>query len=66
MFATSMDGADALCLHLSLIRTAKQHGLDPYHYYVKLLKSIPYCQSAEDYEKLLPWNINKEDLRKAA
>ncbi len=66
MFSTSMDGADALCLHLSLIRTAKAHGLDPYHYYVKLLKSIPYCQSVEDYEKLLPWNINKEELLKAA
>ena len=66
MFAASMDGAEALCLHLSLIRTAKAHGLDPYHYYVKLLKSIPYCRSVEDYEKLLPWNIDKEDLRKAA
>lgn len=66
MFAASMDGADALCLHLSLIRTAKTHGLDPYHYYVKLLKSIPYCHSVEDYEKLLPWNIGKEDLCKAA
>ena len=26
----------------------------------------PYCQSVEDYEKLLPWNINKEELLKAA
>ncbi len=66
MFATSMDGADALCLHLSLIRTEKLHGLDPYHYYVKLLKGIPYCQSVEDYEKILPWNINKEELLKVA
>lgn len=66
MFAASMDGAEALCLHLSLIRTAKAHGLDPYHYYVELLNSIPYCRSVEDYEKLLPWNIDKEDLRKAA
>ncbi len=66
MFAASMDGAEALCVHLSLIRTAKLHGLDPYHYYVKLLKSIPHCRSVEDYEKLLPWNIDKEELLKAA
>jgi transposase len=66
MFSASMDGADALCLHLSLIRTAKLHGLDPYYYYVKLLKSIPNCQSVEDYERLLPWNVNKEELLKAA
>jgi transposase len=59
LFAHSVDGAHALCLHLSLIRTAKQHGLDPYRYYVEVLKNIPYCKSVEDYEKLLPWNVKK-------
>jgi len=57
LFACSVDGANALCMHFSFIRTAKRHGLDPYHYYVKLLKSLPHCKSVEDYEKLLPWNI---------
>jgi transposase len=61
LFSSSMDGADALCMHFGLIRTAKLHGLDPYRYYAKLLKSIPYCKSADDYEKLLPWNINLHD-----
>jgi transposase len=59
LFCASQDGARALCMHLSLIRTAKLHGHDPYHYYVKLLKGIPYCQSVEDYENLLPWNITR-------
>ena len=59
LFCTSMDGAKALCMHLSFIRTAKLHGHDPYHYYVKLLKQVPHCRSVEDYEKLLPWNIMK-------
>lgn len=58
LFCSSVDGADALCMHLGFIRTAKLHGMDPYHYYVKLLKNIPYCNGVEDYEKLLPWNIN--------
>lgn len=62
LFSSSVNGAYALCLHLSLIRTAKRHGLDPYHYYVKLLKSIPHCQSV-DYEKLLPWNLQPDDLK---
>jgi len=31
--------------------------LDPYNYYIALLKGIPHCKSVEDYEKLLPWNI---------
>jgi transposase len=57
LFYDSAAGAQALCLHFGLIQTAKLHGLDPYHYYVTLLKSIPYCKTIEDYEQLLPWNI---------
>jgi transposase len=59
LFAASVEGAKALCMHLSFIRTAKAHGLDPYHYYVKLLKNLPHCQSLADYEALLPWNVTK-------
>jgi transposase len=57
LFADSVDGAKALCMHLSFIRTAKKHGLDPYGYYLNLLKALPLCQSVQDYETLLPWNI---------
>jgi transposase len=57
LFCSSVEGAKALCMHFGFVRTAKLHGLDPYHYYVMLLKNIPYCKTAEDYEKLLPWNI---------
>lgn len=59
LFCASQDGAEALCMHFSFIRTAKLHGHDPYYYYVKLLKNIPHCKSVEDYEKLLPWNMPK-------
>lgn len=58
MFANSVDGANAITLHLSLIRTALLHQLDPYQYYVKLLQQLPHCDSLEDYEALLPWNIS--------
>ena len=57
MFANSMDGAHALCMHLSFIRTALLHKLDPFQYYVAIMKRIPYCKTVEDYEALLPWNI---------
>jgi transposase len=63
LFASSVEGAKSLCMHFSLIRTAKAHGLDPYHYYVKLLKSIPHCKTVEDYEQLLPWNIKLDYVR---
>jgi transposase len=57
MFANSMDGAHALCMHFSFIRTALLHKLDPYKYYVAIMKKIPHCKTVEDYEALLPWNI---------
>ena len=58
LFAGSQEGARALCLHFSLIRSAKLHKLDPYLYYVEIMKAIPSCKTAEDYEALLPWNID--------
>jgi transposase len=58
MFAKSQAGARAMALHFSLIRTAKLHGLDPYRYYVQIMEQIPYCETVEDYEKLLPWHID--------
>ena len=64
MFCESVAGASALCLHFSLIRTALLHGLNPFEYYVALLKQIPYCKTVEDYEKLLPLNIVKSSTEK--
>ena len=55
LFADTVAGANALCLHMSLIQTTMQHGLEPYEYYVKLLKQIPHCKTVEGYEQLLPW-----------
>jgi transposase len=52
----------ALCLHFSLIRTAKRHQLDPYRYYAKVLEAIPQCETVEDYEALLPWSIGVEKV----
>ena len=43
LFCNSVAGANALCLHFSLVQTAKLHKLDPYEYYVALLKRIPHC-----------------------
>ena len=60
LFSASVDGAKALCMHLGFIRTAKKHGLDPYYYYLNVLKALPLCKSVEEYEKLLPWNIQIE------
>jgi len=28
----------------------------------EIFKDIPYCESVEDYEALLPWNIELEKM----
>ena len=53
LFSTSVDGANALCMHMGFIRTAKLHGLDPYHYTVKLLKNLPHCKCV--YRGIFNW-----------
>jgi transposase len=58
MFSKSQAGARAMAIHFSLIRTATLHGLDPYRYYVHIMEQIPHCKTFEDYEKLLPWNVD--------
>ena len=63
LFCASVEGAMALCMHFSLMRTAKLHGHDPYHYYVKLLKSVPHCKTIEDYEQLLPWSMKLDYIK---
>ena len=69
LFCTSIKGAQALALHFSLLATAQRHGLNPYRYYVAILKAIPHCHRVEDFEALLPWNINLPkvgEMRQAA
>ena len=33
------------------------HKLDPFQYYVAIMKKIPLCNTLEDFEAFLPWNI---------
>ena len=58
LFVGSQEGARALCLHFSLIRSAKLHKLDSYQYAVEIMKAVPQSDKAEDYEALMPWNID--------
>jgi transposase len=69
LFSCSVEGAHALCIHMSLVFTSITHGLDPYHYYVHIMQRIPHCVTVEDYEQLLPWNVSlvkNQVLRDAA
>jgi transposase len=59
MFSDSPKGAQASAIHYSLIETAKANGLEPYTYLTHVLKALPYADTVEKIEELLPWNFKK-------
>lgn len=62
LFSTSVKGAQSSAALYSLIETAKLYKLNVLHYLYFIFEEIPYTQSHEDYEKLLPWNLTTEDI----
>ena len=59
LFSDTPAGALASAIHYSLIETAKANGLEPYDYFKQVLTALPYADTVEKIEALLPWNINK-------
>ena len=57
LFAGSPKGAESSCAIYSLVETAKQNGLNPYEYLRKVFTMVPLINNREDWEQLLPWNI---------
>lgn len=61
LFSDTPKGAQASAVHYSLIETAKANGLEPYAYLVDVLTRLPYADTVEKLEELLPWNFKKSD-----
>ena len=59
LFADTPSAAQASATCYSLIETAKLNGLEPYFYLNTLLSKLPYAETVEDIEALLPWNLTK-------
>jgi transposase len=57
LFSDTPAGANASATHYSLIETAKLHDLEPYDYLNTIFKALPYAETVEDFEALLPWNF---------
>lgn len=57
LFSDTVGGANASANLYSLIETCKANGVDPYAYLVRLLRKLPFAQTADDYEALLPWQF---------
>jgi transposase/ElaB/YqjD/DUF883 family membrane-anchored ribosome-binding protein len=64
LFSDSVAGAQASANLYSLIETVKAHELEPYRYLRHIFKELPRAQSLEDIEKLLPWNVDKEQINR--
>jgi len=58
LFSTSVDGAQSSAKIYSIIETAKANGIDPHNYVRHLLEKLPLATTLDDYEQLLPWNVN--------
>lgn len=64
LFSETVDGADASSFFMSLIETAKRANVAANDYIEYVLTFAPYgSKDDEEWEKMLPWNIDLERLR---
>ena len=57
LFADTPNGARASAIYYSLIESAKANGLEPFDYLSHVLKELPYADTVEKLEQLLPWAV---------
>jgi transposase len=59
LFADTPAGAHASAGSYSLVETAKAAGIEPYSYLRHLFAALPAATRVEEFEALLPWNIDR-------
>ena len=59
LFCDTVAGAKASANLYSLVETCRANDIDAYQYLIDLFTALPYANSADDYEALLPWNLGK-------
>jgi len=64
LFSNTDTGAYASALFYSLIETAKANGMNPYDYVWYILTKAPLCKTEEDWDQLLPWNMDADEIQK--
>ena len=57
LFSDTVKGAVASANLYSLVETAKANGVEPHARLSLMLDKPPNAKSAEDFEALLPWNL---------
>jgi transposase len=62
LFSDTPAGANASAIIYSLVETAKANGIEPYTWLRHVLEHLPAAQTADEMEKLLPWNFHAATL----
>jgi transposase len=62
LFSDTPAGACASAIIYSLVETAKANGVEPYTWLRHVLEYLPAAQTADEMEKLLPWNFHAATL----
>jgi len=62
LFADSVEGAEAAAIIYSFVETCKYHHIEAYNWFRYVLQALPSCQTLEEFEALLPFNIDKKLL----
>jgi len=62
LFSDTDGGAEVSSVMFTLAQNAKLNNLNEVDYLWALLDRIPSCSTEEDWEKLLPWNIDLSDI----
>jgi len=58
LFSGAPQGAEASATFFTLIETAKANGHEPYAYLRYIFEKLPLVKGMQDYETLLPWNLD--------
>lgn len=64
LFSDTPAGANASAIIYSLVETAKANGVEPYTWLRHVLEHLPAAQTADEMDKLLPWNFHAATLAK--
>jgi len=62
IFSDTVRGAKSSAAFYSLIETAKANKLEPYRYLRYIFNELPKVESVEQYEALLPWNVDANKI----
>ncbi len=62
LFSKSQNGAKASANLYSIVETAKANGIEPYSYLRHIFTQLPKAKTVEDFEALLPWNVNRNNV----